>query len=122
MLQKIELAASPAMEQFRASRPLPQVVGLAVVARGADRMQRAGPQRGQIIHDGAGRPGARADRDDLVGPLARFDARLGQARIDFEILVEEEIAEDGDAPRREFGEQLFQAVAFHDLMRSRIAS
>ena len=77
-------------------------------------MQRAGPESGEIIDDRAGRPGTRADRDDLVGPFARLDARFGQPRIDLEIFVEKKIAEDGDPPRRKAGQKLFQPLAFHD--------
>ena len=81
---------------------LAKVERFAVVARRPNRVQRAGPQSGEVVDDGAGGPGAAANRDDLVGPFPGFDAGLGQPRIDVEILIEKEIAEDRDAavPKR----------------------
>ena len=45
---------------------------------------------------------------------ARFQTGLGQGRIDFQILVEKEVAQDGDAPVGKLAEQRMQSVKLHD--------
>src|SRR5437764_331347 len=61
---------------------LAQLVALAVVAEDGDRAYLPDPQRGQVVEDGTGRPGAGADAHHLVSVQAGLQRWLRQAGVD----------------------------------------
>ena len=73
-----------------------QLVTLAVVAREAERVKLAGAQRGEVVDDRARGAGCATDGDHLVGGLPGLHGYFGQSGIHVEVLVQEEVAQNGD--------------------------
>ena len=91
----------------------PQIVPFAVVADRPDGVECSRAERRQIVHDRSRGAGICSNLRDLVGGLPGLDARLRKLRVGFEILVEKEIAEDGNSPRRETIEKFVEPFNFH---------
>jgi len=92
---------------------LAQLVALPVIADGADRMDAGDLQGRQIGRDRSRRAGAVADADDLEGVQPRLQRGLVQRRVNDEVLVEKEVAADGDANGGEGIQYLEEAVGGH---------
>ncbi len=88
---------------------LPQVEPLAILADYRDGDDAASPQRRQIADDRARRARVVTHAHYLIGVEPGFDARLVQGRIDVEIAVEEQVAEDADGEVRDALEDLLQS-------------
>ena len=89
---------------------LSQLVTFAVVANHRNGNDSADAERHQVIDDRAGRTGIRAHADDLVGVLPGFDGGLGQRRVDVEVAVEKQVAEDADRQSRQAVQDAFDGL------------
>ena len=84
----------------RGQRPA-QLVALAVVAAEADDVDLADPQCDQVVDDRAGGARLRPHLHHVVDRQPRLDRRLVPGRVDVQVAVEEEVADDRDAQRRD---------------------
>ena len=88
----------------------PQIVGLAVVAGEADRVQLSGPSAARLPTTVPAAPGLWRTATTWCAVLPVSMLSLGQRRIDVEILVEEEIAHHGDPHAAEAADQFGQPL------------
>jgi len=74
-----------------------EFMAFAVLACKTDRIDFAYPQGRQVVQDRSRGAGLRSNLDDVMDRKAGFQGRLLLARINFQITIEAEIAEHGDA-------------------------
>src|SRR5262249_38962071 len=87
-----------------------EVESLAVIARDANRFQRARPQRRQVAHNRSGTTRRRSDASDLVRRSARLKAAFLDHRVTAEVLIEEKISHNGDSHARKSLDDFCQAL------------
>ncbi len=89
---------------------LDQIEGLAIVAQHGDRHQPPHAQGGQVVHHRPQRSRIVADARDLIGFEPGLDRQLAQLRIEVQVAIEEQVAQQADGPILEPGEERFEAL------------
>ncbi len=85
-----------------------QIEPFAIVARKTHRVQLSGAECRQIADNRSGCARAAADTDDLMRGFPGLHAQFHPLRIDIEILVEKEIADDRNARPGEAADQILE--------------
>jgi hypothetical protein len=79
------------------SQLLAQIKSLAIITGESDGVKLSGAECGQIANNGACRARTAAHPNNLMRGLACLHARLGQTRINVQVLVQKEVAKHGYA-------------------------
>ena len=86
---------------------LPQFIPFAVVADDRQWDDSTDAERCEIIDDRPRRPWECPDAHDLVCIQPGFQRRLGEGRVEVEVAIEEQVAENADVKRRQSREDRF---------------